>query len=269
MSDAVHRWTDAQISEIERELKRYYQKAYDDIAKRMKDILEKMDLRKDMTPSELYEESMRYNRLESIEKQLSDSLKSVNSEAVRIVNGKMVNVYQANYNWQSGQLGGVVPLINKEVIKSILSKQVSPFKMLAVNNLKDRALLESKLTNQLTSGIIQGDSIGDIARRIRSVYESNLSDSIRIARTETTKVESDARMNVGKEAENMGFKVYKKWIATEDERTRPAHHHADGQIVPLDQPFDVGGEKLMYPGDDSGSGWNVINCRCTIVQILK
>lgn len=269
MSDVAHRWTDVQIADIEKELKRYYQSAYNDVAKRLKTILEKMNFRKDMTPSELYEESMRYNRLESIEKQLSDSLKNVNYEAMRIVNGKMVNVYQANYNWQSGQLGGVVPLLNKEIIKSVIAKNVSPFKMLAVNNLKDRALLESKLTNQLVNGIVQGDSIKGIASRIRSVYESNLSDSIRIARTETTKVESSARMNVGKEADKMGFKVYKKWIATEDERTRPAHQKADGQIVPLDEPFDVGGEKLMYPGDDSGSGWNVINCRCTIVQILK
>jgi len=29
----------------------------------------------------------------------------------------------------------------------------------------------------------------------------------------------------------------------------------------------VGGERLMYPGDPSGSAENVINCRCAVGHI--
>jgi hypothetical protein len=30
----------------------------------------------------------------------------------------------------------------------------------------------------------------------------------------------------------------------------------------LDDPFDVGGTQMMFPGDSSGGRENVINCRC-------
>ncbi len=57
----------------------------------------------------------------------------------------------------------------------------------------------------------------------------------------------------------------KMWLATEDERTRETHADADGQEVPTDQPFQVGDDLLMYPGDPDGSDAEVINCRCTVV----
>ena len=67
----------------------------------------------------------------------------------------------------------------------------------------------------------------------------------------------------------MGIKTRKQWIATKDNRTRHEHGVADGQTVDYDQPFDVGGEDLMFPGDPSGSPWNVYNCRCTMRTVEK
>jgi hypothetical protein len=43
-------------------------------------------------------------------------------------------------------------------------------------------------------------------------------------------------------------------------RRRSAHGEADGQRVPLDEPFYVGGENVQFPGD--GSAKNAVNCRC-------
>lgn len=269
MADYAHKVTDAILKEMEKELKRYYQSSLEEITKKMSEILNKMNLGKDLTPAQLLAEANKYDRLQLLEKQLTESLKNANSEAVKIINGQQVNVYQTNFNWQTKQLNQVVPLIDKNTVKSILTKEVNPFKQLTIDNLKDSAMIRNKLTNQLVNGIIQGDSMKNIAKRIRSVYESNLSDSVRIARTEVTRVEASARQQVGKDMEALGFKVYKRWVATEDERTRPEHAKANGQEVPLNEPFIVGGEKLMYPGDESGSAWNVINCRCTMVTISK
>lgn len=58
---------------------------------------------------------------------------------------------------------------------------------------------------------------------------------------------------------------YKQWVARHDERTRHTHASADGQRVPIDQPFSVGGAALMHPGDRRGPAGEVINCRCITI----
>ena len=64
---------------------------------------------------------------------------------------------------------------------------------------------------------------------------------------------------------------FKQWIAMLDNRTRPWHADADGQIVPFNEPFVVNGENLMVPGDMSlgASIDNIANCRCSFVVIIK
>ena len=60
----------------------------------------------------------------------------------------------------------------------------------------------------------------------------------------------------------------KQWDTVMDNKERLEHREANNQIQPLKQPFIVGEEPLLFPGDPSGSPSNVINCRCS-VRILK
>jgi hypothetical protein len=55
--------------------------------------------------------------------------------------------------------------------------------------------------------------------------------------------------------------------STLDNRTREDHAAADGQRVPVGEPFIVGGESLEFPGDPAGSPEQVINCRCSTVLV--
>lgn len=58
---------------------------------------------------------------------------------------------------------------------------------------------------------------------------------------------------------------YHVWHAHRDERTRKPHYLADGQIRPINEPFDIGGYKMMFPMDDSlgAPPEMIVNCRCT------
>lgn len=58
--------------------------------------------------------------------------------------------------------------------------------------------------------------------------------------------------------------VKKTWITVGDERVRIAHANADFQERREQDPFNVGGELLKYPGDTSlgATPGNIINCRC-------
>jgi len=66
-------------------------------------------------------------------------------------------------------------------------------------------------------------------------------------------------------------KKQKMWMAILDDKTRPAHMEADGQIVDFDALYTVGGEKLMYPRDttNGATAGNIINCRCSSVPIIR
>lgn len=58
---------------------------------------------------------------------------------------------------------------------------------------------------------------------------------------------------------------YKQWLATADDRTREDHVDMDGTVVGVDEPFDVAGSSMMFPGDPNGDAAEVVNCRCTMI----
>lgn len=53
-----------------------------------------------------------------------------------------------------------------------------------------------------------------------------------------------------------------EWVTMNDGKVREAHQQANGQRVPTGHEFEVGGEKLMYPGQPVGDPANWMNCRC-------
>lgn len=61
----------------------------------------------------------------------------------------------------------------------------------------------------------------------------------------------------------------KSWMATADGRTRPTHLRAHMRYknnpIPIDEPFQVGSARLMYPCDPNGPPEETINCRCRSV----
>lgn len=87
-----------------------------------------------------------------------------------------------------------------------------------------------------------------------------------IARTETHSAASFANHSYHKTVQgDLGMKMLKKWVATNDGRTRSTHAAASGQIVDMDEDFLVGGLPMGFAGDSKGGAANVINCRCVIV----
>lgn len=83
-----------------------------------------------------------------------------------------------------------------------------------------------------------------------------------------TQVEASTSITAGTSGDG-GSGVQRTWTAVGDAHTRPEHAAADGQTVGLHDPFDVGGESLMYPCDPTGSLGNTINCRCSISYTIN
>ena len=56
-----------------------------------------------------------------------------------------------------------------------------------------------------------------------------------------------------------------RWVTVHDNRVRPTHVAADGQVQDLGTPFLVGGARLLYPGDPAGPIKETANCRCILI----
>jgi HK97 family phage portal protein len=123
---------------------------------------------------------------------------------------------------------------------------------------------ESALRLTLMEGVQSEESIRELAARVRQVFvDADVTRSITIARTEVLGASNFAAVS----GYEQGGAKNKGWLSARDDRVRDEHTQAagaDGQIVPITQAFTIGGEPLMYPGDPSGSAWNVIQCRCTV-----
>jgi hypothetical protein len=125
----------------------------------------------------------------------------------------------------------------------------------------------------VTDGIDAGASIPDIRDRVQESLDAGgeVSWAHRartIARTETIGAYNGGHLAAWSVLEEeTGEPVHKVWLATIDPRTRDSHFAADGQRRPLGEPFDVGSASLAHPGDPTGPAGEVINCRCTMLEL--
>lgn len=125
-----------------------------------------------------------------------------------------------------------------------------------------------RVNQAISQGIVQGESLSDMAKRIgRDTGESCASTILRNARTAHTSAENAGRMEAMRQAEDKGIKLKKRWMATLDSHTRDTHAELDGQTVDIDEPFVVDGMEIMFPGDPNADPSLVWNCRCTMVEV--
>lgn len=132
------------------------------------------------------------------------------------------------------------------------------------------------VAGQIAAGVTLGEGIPELASRVDEVLSTTDTErwpnrAVVVARTETMGAlnasRTDAFQALAEEDEEGEYE--RIWLATLDTRTRKAHRDVDGDRAPVGEPFEVGGEFLMFPGDPSGSASNVINCRCTTLLVER
>lgn len=115
------------------------------------------------------------------------------------------------------------------------------------------------------------DQTQSVESMTQSVYKTVLGKWAEVREWEIRRIVQTESLNAlrtaGIESINALNIPYEKTWVIAGNNTRPDHLAADGQTVANDEPFVVGGELLMYPGDDSmgASAGNIINCSCTSI----
>lgn len=282
MADTAHRLTDEKLEEMEKRLSAIYSRADKEITKKYNDLLQKIAIedrkkRELVRSGKLSEDEYKKWRKKKLlyEKQAKEraneiaaELSRVNEMAMAYVNGELPEIYGLNYNAIEKtieEIGGYsFTLVDADTVRNLAlsDETLLPYKYIDGN--KDIRWNTKKVNAEILQGILQGESIPDIAKRLSNVTEMNKTAAIRNARTSVTSAECKGRQDSYIRATNDGIILKREWIATNDGRTRHSHRLLDGQIAEVDKPFKSELGDIMYPGDPEADPSNVYNCRCTI-----
>ena len=136
---------------------------------------------------------------------------------------------------------------------------------LLVNNMNDDL---AKVLKTVRQGIINGESYAKQVKRVKHIFNNNVSNTMRIIRTE-----GNRNMNAGaylnsEELKEQGVKIRRQWVATLDSSIRDSHKHLDGQLEDENGLFWIGGMSARYPCDFSDPAES-INCRCAVIDVVE
>ena len=221
----------------------------------------------------------RGERFKALQQKVAERYTEANKTAVAYVNDATPGVYSLNRNYAAYEIERVganvdFALWDEQTVRRLIVEEpeVMPYypPKKALNRGIDLAWGKRQISASVTSGILQGKSIGKIATDLQSrVKDMNRASAIRAARTATTGAQNAGRYDTYKAAKEMGIELEAEWLATLDNKTRHSHAMLDGETREIDVPFEVDGKEILYPGHTLAVGELVYNCRCTIIARVK
>lgn len=283
MADIAHELTDRELEKMERHLSAIYARAEKELQEKVDAYFkrfEELDAKKRalVDSGKLTDEEYKRWRQNKImtgrhwtrmKEQAAQELLQANRTAQEYINGRLPGVYTTNYNLTSEGVSEAVKgysfeLVDASTVKNLATsdKTLLPYKY--VDGKKDVRWNTAKVNSEVLQGIVQGESIPKIAKRLQNVTEMNRASAIRNARTTVTSAENKGRMDSLHRAAEKGVITHKVWLAAIDARTREAHRLLDGQEQDIDDPFKSIDGDIMFPGDPEADPANVYNCRCTL-----
>jgi len=130
-----------------------------------------------------------------------------------------------------------------------------------------------RLAKLIGESILAGKDTDAVIADIDTLYEEHFAAK-RVTLIAETEVGVATNMGLTFGAKSTDLALKKQWISQRDERVRDPSigseftHRSptDGQIVELDELFDVSGEKMEFPSDTShgASMGNIAGCRCNV-----
>lgn len=295
MSDKGHELTDEMIEELEKRLEKEYLRAYKEVARKTKAYFDKFAIddaamKARVDAGEVTREywlQWRYNHMMTgkrwieMRDTLAEDLMKIDSKARSIINEHTPEAYALNHNYATFQvekdsmLNTSYTLYNREAVENILKDdpKLLPYprtESKTAQELRERADLiwnRQKLNSEITQGILQGEPIRDIAKRLQKVVGMDGRAALRNARTMMTAAENKGREDAYDALEKKGVELDRHWVATLDDKTRHSHRLLHGEIK--DKKTGLYSNGLRYPSDPDGDPAEVYNCRCSEIATVK
>ena len=204
--------------------------------------------------------------IESIEQQIKDAGGKIEPE----IKKALAEIYAVNANYTATKLTafGGVEAAGKSLITGVTRRQAAIifrdtqplFSKIAFRNLVEAPAVIRRLQNEMVQATLLGESQEKIIRRIRAVMGNSAANARRIAQTERTRLQSQARADQLHDAAQMGIRITKTW-STRMVNSRDSHKLLNNKTINEDEKFHtIWNHDLAYPGDPSAPAEEVINC---------
>jgi len=238
------------------DLIRLYKSSLSDIRNEISKLYEKMG--EDISLASAH----RMNGLYNLEDSITGILKELNDNSYEVIKDSLSTVYNFNYKQLPSAIkeissNAVFGKVNKEVIQKSIE---NPLQYLN----KNTKLTNKTIREELTKGLIKGDSYPKTAKLITERINVSYSNANRIVRTESHRIQSEARFDSFDDtrlaANDLGLNVVQVWIASDGGNHR--HGFMNNQISDESGMFDFDGIPVEGPGCTGDSG-NDCNCMCT------
>lgn len=283
--DYAHKETDKEILRLEQRMKKEYRQAYKECKEKFEENLKQFqkldkkklkDLEKGLITQKQYiqwrkEEILISKRYKEMVKSMAHDYMNANKNAVKIINGKLPDIYAMNHNYSTymierqARVNTSYTLYDRDTV-SRLFRDKAPYTKAGVKVASFMKWNSRRINSVITQGILQGKSIPDIAKDLQKVADMNYKQAVRTARTMVTGAENSGRQDSYERALDMGIDLEKMWISTHDDRTRDSHVLLDREVVAVNERFSNG---LIGPGDKStGDPSEYMNCRCSMVSVI-
>lgn len=285
-SDWMSRQMDDRLDDLEDRLTALYANAYNDIASEFDDFTSSFEeadkrMRARYLEGEITkEEYTNWRRKELLKAkgykltlaEITDVLVNTDVAAMALVAGELPSVIAESYNFmaslgwaaadEAGLSVGTFQIYNARTVQALIKD--NPDLLPSIDIPEDLKWNKDRINREITQGIIQGDSMPEIADRLRQVTTMDENAAIRNARTSMTYAENLGRDNAYNDMKDKGMPVAKKWSATMDDRTRATHRQLNGTYANEEGYFGEGilETLLKCPGDPRGDAQEIYNCRC-------
>lgn len=282
--DFGSKFTDEETKRLNEKIDKVYREAQADIQRKMDDfnrryeakdamyreMLDNGEITKDQYQSWQRGQVFQGKLWQAKRDQIESVISKANHTSMNIINSGTPSVFAENMNFISYDIEKQMKaevgfmLADKDTVTRLIKDDPDLLPKWKINEPKDYTWNKQKLGNCVTQGIIQGESLDKIGKRISDgLASSNKNHMMTFARTAMTGAQNAGRQEQMERAEKLGIKVEKQWMATLDSYTRDSHARLDGETVPLKEAFS---NDCMYPGDPGGPPAEVYNCRCTMVS---
>jgi len=258
-----------------REIARNYAAALDAIRSDLARLYERYAENGKLTHAEM----SKYNRLRSLERQLTETIRPVALKNNRLIEKISEVSYEESFYrhaWSLDQHIGVSlrwGLLSPDQVRAAVE---NPLRELAKRDLSQATL--TRIRRAISQGLIRGTSLRGMMKDVREAMNTTANDAMRIVRTEAHRARELGSWDATKKAAEQGIELVKVWDATLDNRTRSNHGSMDGQrrkvvtengAVNLERPFQSpSGAQAAYPGG-FGVAREDINCRCDVVDEVE